>query len=184
MMAEIWNNDECDRNNDGIMQYVMLKGDANNPEAIARTEYSISTLNEMGIETEEIGLQIANWDIHKANQAVERWLSEDKDKIEIIICNNDEMALGAIAALKNIGYNSGDDEKYIPVFGVDTTEEAVNLIRKGKMAGTVEQDGKAMAKIVFQMAKNIAQGKDFVEGTDYEYDETEVSVRIPYIAYK
>lgn len=184
MVAEVWNNGKYDKNNDGIIQYVMLKGDANNPEAIARTEYSISTLNEMGIETEEVGLQIANWDIHKANQAVERWLSEDKDKIEVIISNNDEMALGAIAALKNIGYNTGDDEKYIPVFGVDATEEAVDLIGKGKMAGTVEQDGKAMAKIVFKMAKNIAHGKDFVEGTDYEYDETEVAVRIPYRAYK
>lgn len=180
MVAEIWNNGKYDKNNDGIMQYVMLKGDANNPEAIARTEYSISTLNEMGIETEEVGLQIANWDIHKANQAVERWLAKDKDRIEVIISNNDEMVLGAVAALKNIGYNKGEDNKYIPVFGVDATEEAVDLIGKGKMTATVKQDGKTMAKAVFQMAKNIGQGKEFIEGTDYKYDETELAVRIPY----
>src|SRR5690625_3886893 len=58
MMAEVWKEGDYDRNGDGVMQYVMLKGDADNPEAIARTEYSIKTLNEAGIETEELGLQV------------------------------------------------------------------------------------------------------------------------------
>lgn len=184
MMAEVWGEGKYDRNSDDVMQYVMLKGDADNPEAIARTEYSVKTLNEKGVKTEELGLQVANWDTDKANQAVEAWLAKDGDKIEFIIANNDGMASGAIAALQNAGYNSGDAEKYIPVFGVDATEEAVNLIGKGEMAGTVKQDGEGMAKAVFAMAKNVAQGKDFVEGTSYEYDETGVSVRIPYQAYK
>ena len=184
MMAEVWNEGKYDRNNDSTMQYVMLKGDADNPEAIARTEYSIKTLNEAGIKTEELGLQVANWDNDKANQAVEAWLAKDGDKIEFIIANNDGMASGAIAALQNAGYNSGDSNKYIPVFGVDATEEAVSLIGKGEMTGTVKQDGEGMAKAVYAMAKNVAKGKDFIEGTSYEYDETGVSVRIPYQAYK
>lgn len=184
MMAEVWNEGEYDRNNDDTMQYVMLKGDADNPEAIARTDYSIKTLNEEGIKTEELGLQVANWDNDKANQAMEAWLSKDGDKIEFVIANNDGMASGAVSALQNAGYNSGDPDKYIPVFGVDATEEAVNLIKKGEMTGTVKQDGEGMAKAVFALAKNAAQGKDFLEGTSYEYDETGVSVRIPYQAYK
>ncbi|MFY9295765.1 MAG: galactose ABC transporter substrate-binding protein [Caldicoprobacterales bacterium] len=184
MMAEVWNEGIYDRNGDNIMQYVMLKGDADNPEAIARTEYSIKTLNEAGIETEELGLQVANWDNDKANQAMEAWLAKDGDRIEFVIANNDGMASGAVSALQNSGYNTGDPEKYIPVFGVDATEEAISLIEKGAMTGTVKQDGEGMAKAVFALAKNVAQGKDFLEGTSYEYDETGVAVRIPYQAYK
>ncbi|NLY36331.1 MAG: galactose/glucose ABC transporter substrate-binding protein MglB [Tissierellia bacterium] len=184
MMAEVWNEGGYDRNGDNVLQYVMLKGDADNPEAIARTEYSISTLNEKGVETEELGLQVANWDTDKAYAAVEAWLGKDAEKIEFIVANNDGMASGAISALQNAGYNSGDEAKYIPVFGVDATEEAVNLIGKGEMTGTVKQDGAGMAKAVFALAKNAAQGKDFLEGLSYEYDETGVSVRIPYQAYK
>ncbi|HOK63544.1 MAG TPA: galactose/glucose ABC transporter substrate-binding protein MglB [Soehngenia sp.] len=184
MMAEVWNEGKYDRNGDNIMQYVMLKGDADNPEAIARTEYSIKTLNEAGIKTEELGLQVANWDNDKANQAMEAWLAKFGDKIEFVIANNDGMASGAISALQNAGYNTGDSEKYIPVFGVDATEEAINLIEKGAMTGTVKQDGEGMGKAVFALAKNAAQGKDFLEGTSYEYDETGVAVRIPYQPYK
>ncbi|NLY37221.1 MAG: galactose/glucose ABC transporter substrate-binding protein MglB [Tissierellia bacterium] len=184
MMAEVWKEGGYDRNGDDVLQYVMLKGDADNPEAIARTEYSIKTLNDNGVKTEELGLQVANWDTDKAYAAVEAWLGKDGEKIEFVVANNDGMASGAISALQNAGYNSGDDDKYIPVFGVDATEEAVNLIGKGEMTGTVKQDGAGMAKAVFALAKNAAQGKDFLEGLSYEYDETEVSVRIPYQAFK
>jgi len=184
MIAEVWNEGDYDRNGDGVMQYVMLMGDADNPEAIARTEYSVKTLNEKGIETEELALQVANWDTEKAYQAMEAWMSKFGDEIEIVIANNDSMAAGAIAALQNAGYNKGDDDKYIPVFGVDATDEAVNLIKEGVMAGTVKQDGEAMAKAVYALAVNAASGKDFLEGTSYEYDETGICVRIPYQPYK
>lgn len=184
MMAEVWKEGNYDRNDDEVMQYVMLKGDADNPEAIARTEYSVKTLNEKGIKTEEIGLQVANWDNEKANQAMEAWLGKDEDKIEFVIANNDGMASGAISALQNAGYNKGDSDKYIPVFGVDATDEAKSLIEKGEMTGTVKQDGEGMAKAVFALAVNAASNKDFLDGTSYEYDETGISVRIPYQPYK
>lgn len=184
IMAEIWEAGEFDRNGDETIQYVMLKGDADNPEAIARTEYSIKTLNDKGIKTEELGLQVANWDTDKANQAVEAWLAKDGDKIEYVIANNDGMASGAIAALQNAGYNKGEEDKFIPVFGVDATDEAKDLIDKGFMSATVKQDGEAMAKAVLAMAMNAGKDKDFLDGTDYKYDETEISVRIPYQAYK
>lgn len=184
MMAEVWNEGNFDRNGDNVMQYVMLKGDADNPEAIARTEFSVSTLNDKGVKTEELGLEVANWDNEKAYAAVEAWMAKDGDKIEFIIANNDGMASGAISALQNAGYNSGDADKYIPVFGVDATDEAKSLIEKKEMTGTVKQDGEGMAKAVFALAVNAGSGKDFTQGTDYTYDESGISVRIPYQAYK
>lgn len=184
LIAEMWNKDvaKYDRNGNGKLDYVMLHGGLDNAEAIARTEYSVKTLQEKGIETNEIGLQIANWDTEKAKTAMDAWLARYADDIDVVIANNDGMAIGAINALKAAGFNTGD-EKHILVFGVDATEEAKEAISQGAMDGTVLQDADAMAKALAEIARNAAEGKDFLEGTDYKYDESGVAVRIPYQPY-
>ncbi len=183
MVAELWKADKAlDKNGDGVLSYVMLMGDADNPEAIARTKFSVSTIKDAGIEVKEIGQQVANWDADKANTAVSAWLSREGDNIEVVLANNDSMASGAISALQSGGYNNGED-KYIPVFGVDATDEAVDLISKNYMSGTVKQDAVGMAEAIFALGVNATQGKDYIEGTDYEYDDTGISIRIPYQAY-
>ncbi|MGB3160348.1 galactose ABC transporter substrate-binding protein [Carnobacterium sp.] len=183
MVAELWKADKTlDKNGDGVLSYVMLMGDADNPEAIARTKFSVSTIKDAGIEVKEIGQQVANWDADKANTAVSAWLSREGDNIEVVLANNDSMASGAISALQSGGYNNGED-KYIPVFGVDATDEAVDLISKNYMSGTVKQDAVGMAEAIFALGVNATQGKDYIEGTDYEYDDTGISIRIPYQAY-
>ena len=60
--------------------------------------------------------------------------------IELVICNNDGMAEGAVSALNDKGYNlgTGKDCKMIPVFGVDATDAAKQLIADGKMTATVK----------------------------------------------
>ena len=93
------------------------------------------------------------------------------------------MAQGAIAALQAAGYNKDDKSKYIPVVGVDATDAAKDLIKKGYMTGTVLQDGKAMAEVLFEVAHNVSQGYDFLDGTDFKYDTSGLSIRIPYKAY-
>lgn len=185
MITDLWNSDKkYDKNGDGVMQYVMLQGEATNPEAIARTEYSVSTVEDAGIKTEKLEFQICDWDQDKAQQAVEAWWSKHKDGIEVIIANNDGMAQGAIAALNAQGYNTGDAEKYVPVYGVDATAAAQDLINQDKMSGTVLQDAEGMAKALYATGMNLAEGKSAIEGTDYTFDKTEISVRIPYQEYK
>lgn len=66
--------------------------------------------------------------------------SQSLDKIEAVLCNNDDMALGAIEALKAEGYNSGDASKYIPVVGVDATAPALEAMKEGSLLGTVLND--------------------------------------------
>ncbi len=183
IITDTWKKKDCDKNKDGIMQYVMLKGEPDNPEAVARTEWSIKTVNDNGIETEQLGLQVCNWDTELASRATEAWISKFGDEIEFVVANNDGMAQGAIAALQAAGYNKGDDSKFIPVVGVDATDAAKDLITKGYMTGTVLQDGQAMAKALYSIGMNVAEGYDFIDGTDFEYDDTGVAVRIPYKAY-
>lgn len=183
MAVEMWEaNPDWDKNGDGVINYVMLTGDAENPEAIARTEYSVSTIEDAGYETNELGQQVANWNADQAYTAVSAWISREGDNIEMILANNDSMASGAISALQSAGYNNGDGN-YIPVFGVDATDEAKQLIEDGFMSGTIEQDGQAMAEAIYAISKNALLGNDFLDGTDYEYDETGISVRIPYQMY-
>ncbi len=183
IIAEIWEDDVFDKNKDGVMQYVMFKGEPDNPEAVARTEWSIKRAEELGVKTEELGLQVANWDAELANRAMEAWISKFGDKIEFVVANNDGMAQGAISALQAANYNKGDKEKFIPVVGVDATDAAKDLISKEYMSGTVVQDGEEMGKALFRAAINIYEGKDITDGTDYKYDETGISVRIPYKPY-
>ena len=183
IITKLWKTGKYDTNGDGKMQYVMFKGEPDNPEAVARTEYSVNTVKENGIAVEELELQVANWDTEQANRAMEAWITKYGDKIEVVIANNDGMAQGAIAALQAAGYNKGDESKFIPVVGVDATDAAKELISKKYMSGTVLQDGEAMADALIELAMNAAEDKDFLMGNKYKYDETGVAVRIPYQPY-
>ncbi|MGL5417407.1 MAG: galactose ABC transporter substrate-binding protein [Clostridium sp.] len=182
ILVKLWEKDQkaIDKNGDGKMQYVMLQGEPDNPEAIARTKYSVERINEKGIKTEELAKQVCNWDQALAQNATEAWLSRFKDDVEVVIANNDGMAQGAIAALQAQGYNNGDAKKTVPVVGVDATAAAQDLIERGLMTGSVLQDAEAMAKALLDCGLNLVDGKTATEGTEHKFDDTEVSIRIPY----
>ena len=184
ILSDAWKADSSlDKNGDGIMQYVMLKGEPDNPEAIARTKYSVETIEEAGIKVEELANQVCNWDQGLAQNATEAWLARYNEGIEVIIANNDGMAQGAIAALNAQDFNKGDAAKTVPVVGVDATDAAKDLISKGYMTGSVLQDAPAMAKALYECGLNLIEGKSAIDGTEYKLDESEVSVRIPYQPY-
>lgn len=175
---------EYDLNGDGKVQYVMFQGEPDNPEAIARTKYSVDKAVENGTQMEIVGeIQVCNWDTEQAQKAMEAILAANEGKIELVIANNDGMAIGCIAALTNIGYNTEGGDKFIPVIGVDATDAAKDAIAKGTMSATVLQDGQAMGNAIASVALNAAAGADFLEGTEYTLDDTGVAVRIPYAPY-
>jgi len=187
IIKKLWDeHPEYDRNNDGKFQYVMFQGEPDNPEAIARTEFSVKQAVENGVQMEQIGqTYVSNWDTAQAQQAMESALAANQDKIELVIANNDGMAMGAIAALSNVGFNKegGDASKFIPVIGVDATDQAVDAINKGLMSATVKQDGTAMAQAISAIALNMAGGKSPLDGADYAWDDSGIAVRIPYAPY-
>ncbi|MDC2825310.1 galactose/glucose ABC transporter substrate-binding protein MglB [Rodentibacter pneumotropicus] len=162
-----------DLNKDGKIQFVLLKGEPGHPDAEARTKYVIDELNKQGIQTEQLFIDTGMWDAAMAKDKVDAWLSSSKaNNIEVIISNNDGMALGALEAVKAHG-------KKLPIFGVDALPEALQLIKKGELAGTVLNDGVNQGKAVVQLANNLAQGKTANEGTKWELKDR--VVRIPYI---
>lgn len=183
LLADLWEaHPEYDRNGDGVCQFVVFKGEPGNPEAEARTSFSISQSEARGLKMENVYGEavVANWATDQAQSAMEAILAAN-DNIEAVFCNNDDMALGVIAALNSINYNTGaEGAAWIPVIGVDATDAGIEAINTGKMAATVKQDGDAMGKAIVEIALNAALGKDFVEGTEYTLDADGVSVRIPY----
>ena len=184
LLADMWEaHPEYDLNGDGVCQYLVFKGEPGNPEAEARTTYSVSQAEERGMKMENVQGEpvVANWATDQAQNSMEAILAAHEGEIEAVFCNNDDMALGVISALNAVGYNTdAEAENWIPVIGVDATDAGVEAINSGKMAATVKQDGDAMGKALIAVAINAANGKDFVEGTDYEIAEDGVSVRIPY----
>lgn len=185
IIKDMWTkHPEYDLNKDGKFQYVMFKGEPDNPEAIARTEWSVKQAVADGVTMDQIGQTfVCNWDTAQAQGAMESALAANQGKIELVIANNDSMAMGAIAALSNIGYNVQGGNKYIPVIGVDATEQAVDAINKGIMSATVKQDGEAMGQTVAAVILNMVAGKPALDGTKYKFDESGIAVRIPYAPY-
>ncbi len=181
VVVEAWkkNTAKWDRNGDGKIQYVLLKGEPGHPDAEARTTYVIQTVKEAGIEVEELAMDTAMWDGAKASEKMQTWLAAYGDKIEFVIANNDGMALGAITALEGEGYFK--DNKFMPVVGVDAIPEALVKIKEGKLVGTVLNDAKNQAKATFDLALNAALGKDVLTGTSWKLD-TNKAVRVPYVA--
>ncbi|WP_320127491.1 galactose ABC transporter substrate-binding protein [uncultured Sphaerochaeta sp.] len=165
MIVDAWKkNPQWDKNGDGAIQYVLLKGEPGHPDAEVRTTEPIRIIKEAGIGADELELQTGMWDAAKGKDLMETWLAKHGDSIEFVICNNDAMALGAVEALKAAGYFT--DGKYMPVVGVDGLPEAITLIEKGQMLGTVLNNPKALGDAAFEMARNVALGNDPCAGTD------------------
>jgi len=195
---------EMDINGDGKISYILFKGEEGNNEAIYRTRYSVEEADKIleaagksklsfydaGNPNKYLVDRNGLWSAASANEymttALTSFSEERGNMIELVICNNDGMAEGAIAALNTAGYNLGaESSRAIPVFGVDATKAAVDLIGKGKMTGTVKQDAEGMAEAVSRLAANaIKDSGSLRDGLDsYSIDENVFKVRIPYSKY-
>jgi len=180
IIVDSWkaNKDKWDKNGDGKIQYVLLKGEPGHPDAEARTKYAIDEVKAAGIGVEQLELQTGMWDSVKGKELMDAWLAKHGDKIEYVIANNDAMALGAISSLKANGYFTGD--KYLPVVGVDAIPDALEQIKAGIMFGTVLNDAKNQGAATIDLALNVANGKDLLAGTQWKLDDKK-AVRVPYI---
>ncbi|WP_300368694.1 galactose ABC transporter substrate-binding protein [Brachyspira sp.] len=180
IVVKAWtSNPAWDKNGDGKIQYVLLKGESGHPDAEARTERIKIVLFDNGIDIEPLDEQTANWDILQAQTVTDSWIEKYGDNIEFIFSNNDAMALGALKSIQKRGYNIGDSNQFIPIVGVDAIPEIIEEIKKGTVVGTVLQSPKDQAKAVVDMLINVANGKNVTEGTTYQLDDSK-AVRVPY----
>lgn len=157
LVVDYWKaNAGADRNKDGKIQYVMLTGEPGHQDALLRTEHSIKAITAAGLQVEKLAEDTAMWDRVKGQEKMAAFLAAHGDKIEVVLANNDDMALGAIEALKAAGYFTGD--KFMPVVGVDATPPALDALAKGTLLGTVLNDAKNQGKATFELVHALATG--------------------------
>lgn len=155
-----------DENGDGEISYVLLEGESSHQDSLIRTEVSIQTLMDAGIPIRRITGGIANWERPQASALMEQWLNEFPGQIELVISNNDDMALGALDALQRA------DVSGIEVVGIDATIPGKAAVEEGRMIGTVANDTHSYASAIFRMAIDKAYGKqirDEIELSEGKY---------------
>lgn len=167
---------EADKNHDGKIQFVILKGENGHQDMILRTRYSVMAIKDNGFEPVELAGAIANWDKLQAMNIMNGFvMSIGPENIEAVLANNDEMALGAVEALRAAGYNADDPERFIPVVGVDANAAALDSMKQGGMLGTVlnDADNQGIAAVRVAIAassgKNIDKDSIGYEITDNKY---------------
>jgi methyl-galactoside transport system substrate-binding protein len=169
---------EADRNGDGKIQYVMLTGEPGQIDTELRTQYSVKAITDAGIQVEELAKDTAMWDRVQGQEKMSAFLGSQGEKIELVLANNDDMALGAIEALKAAGYFSGD--KVMPVVGVDATAPAMEALKAKTLVGTVLNDAENQGKATLNLALALAQGQGPTKET-VGYDITDGKyVWVPY----
>lgn len=181
VVVKTWKaNPSWDKNGDGVIQYVLLKGEPGHPDAEARTSHVTKYITENGIRVQKLEELNANWDTARAKDIVDAWMQKHGDKIEFVFSNNDAMALGALQSVQALGYNQGDNNKFIPIVGVDAIPDMLNEIKKGTVVGSVLNDALNQARAVVDLSLNVSTGKDPLEGTDWTLDNVK-AVRVPYV---
>ena len=164
---------ELDRNGDGKLQYLIFEGEAGHQDSIMRTDYVVSTIQDAGIPLDRLDYSIANWSRAEAQSKMMQLYPEFQGKIELILSNNDDMALGVIDAYDKIGVQK-DLRPWI--YGIDGTKAGLAAIEKGSMRATVYNDEVGQSKALFRIAFQLAsEGAEDGEGT-----EIEKITRLPY----
>ena len=195
------NYETVDLNGDGEISYVMFKGQEGNMEADARTQYGVEDADAVLTGAGKPALKFYDdkntakylvdqngaWSAAQGQDYMQTILSSyneaNGNMVELVIANNDDMALGAIAALQAAGYNKNDGSVTIPVFGVDATAAAQEAIAAKSMTGTIKQDAVGMANAVVKIAENLGLGKATFEDVVGDLEGT-WRVNIPYSAYQ
>ncbi len=194
------NYDTLDLNGDGTISYVMFKGQEGNAEADARTKYGQEDADAILTGAGKPALsfydsansnkylvdQAGAWSSAAATEYMQTIMSQyseaNNNMVELVIANNDEMAIGAITALQNAGYNK-EGATVIPVFGVDATDAAKDAIAAGSMIGTIKQDADGMANTIANITANFMDGKEAFDGVDSANVVGTWRVNIPYATY-
>lgn len=142
-----------DKNGDGILQYVMLEGEMGHQDTVMRSEYSRMTIEKAGVPLQKLEHGTADWQRGHAEVLMEQWIEVHGDDIELVLSNNDDMALGAADALEQAGMRAA-------IFGIDATDVGLAAVKEGKLWATVDCNGAAQGDMAFSIAADLAaEGK-------------------------
>jgi methyl-galactoside transport system substrate-binding protein len=177
MVADAWKKDSArfDTNHDGVLQYVLMTGTPGHSDATDRANGFYAGIKASGISAQQIATQPANWNTAKAVETMNSWIGKFGEKIEMVVCSNDAMALGAVEALKANGLITA--KKAIPVIGVNALPETAELIKSGVMLGSILTSTYDTARAVIDICMNVVNGR--APDANLEWKMTGKIVKIP-----
>ena len=184
-LINYWNENTeiADKNGDGVLQLVILQGEIGQQDVQLRTQAYEDTLKAQGIDYEILAMDTANWDQAQALDKMNAWITAyGIDGIEGVLCKNDSMAMGAVQACINNGYNSGDPEKFVPIVGIDANIDALEAMKAGSLLGTVLNDRQNQSIAIINVIKAVNAGQEITEdvvGVDCTVDGKYIWV--PYV---
>lgn len=146
---------------------ILFLGQLGHPAQIYRTQAVLSSLEKKGYKVNVVAKDTANWQPDEAQQKMDAWLNAYKGKFNLILANNDAMALGAVESLITAKYVDdpanptkdvdGDGTFLkVPVIGVDATQVALRSMSENKLFATVLQDASGQASTAFELAHALA----------------------------
>ena len=153
-----------DKNHDGKIQYVVLEGEMGHQDAIVRTDSSVETILAKGIKMEKLSYEIANWKRAQAQNRMEQLIRQYGNTIELVLSNNDDMALGALDSYRIMGYTKDDMPMML---GVDGMQEALEAVKDGRLTGTVYNDKEGQAQVMAAIVFASVSGKG-LDGINFE----------------
>jgi len=135
---------------------LIMVGDLANQAAVQRTKdiHDVNAGSECGVKLNVIDEQTAVWDPVKAQDLMTNWIAAGH-KPDAVISNNDNMAIGAINAMKAAGW----DMKDVIVAGIDATQEALAYMKAGDLDVTVFQNAAAQGGGAVDTAMKLAKGE-------------------------
>lgn len=162
-----------DKNGDGVMQYVIIKGTPGHPDAEARTQANQDTLAALGASVELLDVQTGQFVTAEAKNVMDAWIGKYGDGVEMVLTNSDAMTLGAYEALTANNMKCG-------VVGINALPEVLPLIEKGEIIGSILSDAAKEGRCIYRMCYNLATGADVLTNVEGEFGEMR-DIRVPYI---
>ena len=174
LAAELIHSDRrVDRNRDGKIQYVVLEGEPGHQDAIIRTENAVDTLKGRGVSLEKLSYGIANWNRAQAQNRMLQMIGQHQNQIELVLANNDDMALGAIEAYEKLNRTEASMPAF---FGIDGTDVGLKAVVDLKLDGTVYNDKEGQAEAMAELAVAAVTGS----GMEEIQFENERYIYLPY----
>ncbi|MCI5957816.1 MAG: galactose ABC transporter substrate-binding protein [Clostridiales bacterium] len=162
-----------DKNGDGKLQYVIIKGTPGHPDAEARTEANQYTFANLGASVELLDVQTGQFKTAEAKDVMDAWIGKYQDGIEMVLTNSDAMTLGAYESLTAANLKSG-------IVGINALPEVLPLIEDGSIIGSILSDAAKEGRCIFRMCYNLATGADVLTNVEGEFG-TMKDIRVPYI---
>jgi methyl-galactoside transport system substrate-binding protein len=158
----LWLTSPYNKNKDAYVDVAIIKGEQGHQDSELRSTNCVSHLKDLGYQVNVLETDYANWERSVAETLMETFY---QPAIELLFCNNDDMALGAIDYLQSgkatVSKQSDNfAEKYCPIIGVDATEKGKAAVEAGTMTGTVLNDAATQAQVLSDLIAHAVSGKE------------------------